>query len=210
MFTSYSKSFNKLTVSLLIAGVFSFFLTSCGSNARNDNRNKIIVSVKDQTMILSEDGEPVKAYKVSTSKFGLGNTHRSMCTPLGKMRIAQKIGGGAPIGAVFKSRMRTGEIIKPNAPGRDPIVSRILWLKGSEYRNRHTYARYIYIHGTPEESTIGHPTSYGCIRMKSRDIIDLYRRVGIGTEVKIVSDHLMKTPEGKKYARAKAASSDGA
>ncbi len=210
MFTTSSPSIQKLTVVSLMAVVFSFFLSSCGSSPRQDTRNKMIVSVKDQTMILSKDGEPVKAYRVSTSKFGVGNTHRSKRTPLGKMRIAKKIGGGAPSGAVFKSRRRTGEILRPNAPGRDPIVSRIMWLKGTEYRNRHTYARYIYIHGTPEEYRIGRPASYGCIRMRSRDVIDLYRRVGVGAEVKIVYDHLYKTKEGKKYVKAKGSFRGGA
>lgn len=160
----------------------------------------MIVSVKDQTMLLTKNGIPVKAYRVSTSKFGIGNTRNSKKTPLGKMEIARKIGGGSRSGTVFKSRRKTGEVLKPNAPGRDPIVTRIMWLKGNEYRNRYTYGRYIYIHGTPEEHTIGRPASYGCIRMKSSDIIDLYRRVGLGAEVKIINGHLYKTREGRKSA----------
>ena len=104
-----------------------------------------------------------------------------------------------PSGAVFKSRRRTGEILRPNAPGRDPIVSRILWLRGKERQNRNTFARYIYIHGTPEERRIGKPVSYGCIRMKSRDVIDLYRRVGVGAEVRIIRGSLFSTYEGRKY-----------
>ncbi len=111
------------------------------------------------------------------------------------MKIARKIGSGAPSGAVFKSRRRTGEVLRPNAPGRDPIVSRILWLQGTEYKNRNAYRRYIYIHGTPEERRIGRPASYGCIRMKSRDVIDLYRRVGVGAEVKIIRESLFRTPQ---------------
>ncbi len=160
----------------------------------------MIVSVKDQTMLLTKNGKAVKAYRISTSKFGLGNTRNSKKTPLGKMEIAKKIGGGARSGTVFKSRRKTGEVLKPNTPGRDPIVTRIMWLKGNEYRNRHTFGRYIYIHGTPEEFNIGKPVSYGCIRMKSHDVIDLYRRVGLGAEVKIVSGHLYKTREGRKSA----------
>lgn len=159
-------------------------LASCGSG--KDTRNKVLISVRDQTMLLTRDGEPIRAYKVSTSKFGLGNQSGSRRTPLGRMEVAEKIGGGAPSGAVFKSRRRTGEILRPNAPGRDPIVTRILWLKGTERRNRDTYRRYIYIHGTPEERRIGRPASYGCIRMKSRDVIDLYRRIGEGAEVRII------------------------
>lgn len=180
----------------LLAGIL---LTSCGTTA--DSSSKMIVSVKDQTMLLTKRGKPVKAYKVSTSKFGLGSRPRSKKTPLGRLAIAKKIGGGAPSGAVFKSRRRTGEILKPNATGRDPIVTRIMWLKGLEYRNRSTFRRYIYIHGTPEEWKIGRPASYGCIRMKSKDVIDLYRRVGVGAQVEILNDYLYRTKEGRQYAQ---------
>ena len=106
-------------------------------------------------------------------------------TPLGALEIAQKIGGGAPSGAVFKDRRPTGEIVPPDAPGRDPIVSRILWLRGREPQNARAYSRYIYIHGTPEERNIGLPVSYGCIRMRSRDVIELFDIVGTGAQVRI-------------------------
>ncbi|GAA5494723.1 hypothetical protein Rhal01_00887 [Rubritalea halochordaticola] len=167
-----------------------------------DSRSKMVVSVKDQTMVLTQDGQPVKAYKVSTSKYGLGDIHRSCRTPLGKMQVVRKIGGGAPSGAVFKSRRRTGEVIRPNAPGRDPIVTRIMWLKGLERCNRHAYERYIYIHGTPEERNIGRPVSYGCIRMTSSDVIDLYSRIGVGAQVEVVRGSLSSTREGREYAKA--------
>ncbi|MBT8036947.1 MAG: L,D-transpeptidase [Verrucomicrobiae bacterium] len=172
-------------------------LTSCG---QGDPRNGVIISVKDQKMLLVHNGAPVKTYGVSTSKFGLGSRRGSLHTPLGRMEVARKIGSGAPSGAVFKSRRRTGEVIKVNAPGRDPIVSRIIWLRGKQSRNRNTYARYIYIHGTPEERNIGHPASYGCIRMKSRDIIDLYRQLAIGSGVNIIRRSLMHTNAGRDYA----------
>jgi lipoprotein-anchoring transpeptidase ErfK/SrfK len=87
---------------------------------------------------------------------------------------------------VFKDRRRTGEIIAPDSPGRDPIVTRILWLRGREAQNGNALARNIYIHGTPEERNIGLPVSYGCIRMRSSDIISLYQIVGWGVEVTIV------------------------
>lgn len=186
------KSLGSSLLLVALGLVSSFMLSSCGSTPSGDTRNKMIVSVKDQTMLLTKDGKPVKTYKISTSKFGLGSTPRSRKTPLGKMRIARKIGGGAPAGAVFKSRRRTGEILRPNAPGRDPIVTRIMWLTGAEYRNRNTFGRYIYIHGTPEEYKIGQRASYGCIRMKSKDVIDLYRRVGVGAEVRVVDDYLFR------------------
>jgi len=187
---------------LLFMGLAALFLSSC---AQMDVSNNVLISVRDQKMIIVKDGEPVKSYPVSTSKFGLGDKPGSMYTPLGTMRIARKIGEGAPSGAVFKSRRRTGEILRPNSPGRDPIVSRIIWLKGMEYKNRNAYRRYIYIHGTPEEWSIGSPASYGCIRMKSRHIIDLYRRVGVGAEVKVIRGSLYRTPvalpEGEFAAR---------
>lgn len=180
-----------------------FFLWSCSSSSLGykDRSHKLLVSVKDQQMLVTKDGVPVRAYAISTSKFGLGSKSGSKRTPLGNLEIAQKIGGGAPSGAVFKSRKRTGEILKPDAPGRDPIVTRILWLTGKDYHNRNTYGRYIYIHGTPEERNIGKPASYGCIRMRSKDVIDLYRRVGVGAKVEIFRDGLTSTPEGKEYVR---------
>jgi len=159
----------------------------------------MVVSVRDQKMLLVRDGKPVKAYPVSTSKFGLGTRRGSKRTPLGKHSVARKIGGGAPSGAVFKSRRRTGEVLRPNTPGRDPIVTRILWLRGMERSNRNTLGRCIYIHGTPEERNIGRPASYGCIRMKSRHVIDLYKRVGVGAEVKIIRGSLNTTRAGRSY-----------
>lgn len=192
------KRFRLLSQILAYQAVL-WLLVSCGSNS--DNR--VIISVKDQKMLLLEDGEPTKIYPVSTSKFGLGSQRGSMRTPLGKMKVARKIGKGAPAGAVFKSRRRTGEILPPNAPGRDPIVTRILWLKGTQHHNRNTYSRYIYIHGTPEERNIGSPVSYGCIRMNSHDIIDLYKRLSEESDVKIIRGSLRSTRVGRSYAQAK-------
>jgi lipoprotein-anchoring transpeptidase ErfK/SrfK len=94
---------------------------------------------------------------------------------------------------VFKSRRPTGEVLKPNAPGRDPIVSRILWLSGTNPYNRNTYRRYIYIHGTPEVNRLGTPASYGCIRMGTRDVVDLYNRVGTGADVYVMRGSLPRS-----------------
>lgn len=172
-------------------------LTGCGSSSfshSGDTRNKMIVSVRDQKMMLVRDGAPVKTYKISTSKFGVGDRPGSNCTPLGRLQVAKKIGDNAPIGSVFKSRRRTGEVLKPNAPGRDPVVTRIMWLTGTEDRNQNTFRRTIYIHGTPEENRLGSPASYGCIRMGSRDVADLYNRIGTGADVFIIRGSI----EGKK------------
>ncbi len=157
-----------------------------------DYKNKMVVSVKDQRMLLVSNGVPVKSYKISTSKSGLGDKPGSYRTPLGQMQVAKKIGHRAPLGSVFKSRRCTGEILKPNAKGRDPIVTRILWLKGMESRNRNAYKRLIYIHGTTEESRLGQPVSFGCIRMSSRDVRDLYNRVGWGADVFVIRDSIQE------------------
>lgn len=136
-------------------------------------------------MLVLERGRPIARYDVSTSKFGLGDRPGSFATPLGQLEVAQKIGAGAPLGMKFKDRRPTGEIVPADAPGRDPVVSRILWLKGLEAQNRSSYRRTIYIHGTAEEAKIGTPASYGCIRMRSRDVIELFQILGVGARVDI-------------------------
>ena len=155
-----------------------------------DPHHEIIVSVKDQRLLLKTDGKPQAIYPVSTSRFGIGDRIGSYATPLGKFLVRMKIGMGQPLGAVFRSRMTTGEILKPNAPGRDPIVTRILWLDGAEAGNQNAFHRGIYIHGTPQEKFLGRPASYGCIRMRSVDVAFLCDRVGTGSVVKIIQDHL--------------------
>lgn len=161
--------------------------TGCGQTPfSKDTHNKLIVSLNDQKLLLVHDGAPVKSYKVSTSKFGIGDRPNSNCTPLGRLQVVKKIGGGTPMGSVFKNRRLTGEVIKPNAPGRDPIVTRILWLRGTEPRNQNAFRRTIYIHGTPEERRLGSPASFGCIRMSSRDVADLYNRIGYNADVFII------------------------
>lgn len=148
-------------------------------------KDGVVVSVRDQKMAVMRRGKVVKTYPVSTSKFGLGDSKGSCRTPLGAHRIAAKIGTGQPKGMVFKSRKPTGECVLPNSPGRDPIVTRIMWLKGVENRNRNAYSRLIYIHGTAEERTIGRPASYGCIRMKSDDVYEAFNLVNTGDPVVI-------------------------
>ena len=167
---------------------FAILVGSCA--APRDTEHHIVVSVHDQKLALLEKGTLVATYPISTSKFGLGDRPGSFGTPLGELEIANKIGDGAPAGTVFKDRRRTGEVVAVNAPGRDPIVTRIIWLRGKEARNAHAFGRDIYIHGTPEERNIGRPASYGCIRMRSVDIINLYSQVGQGAEVTIINPPL--------------------
>ena len=151
---------------------------------------EVVVSVKDQKLGLYESGKLTKEFKVSTSKFGIGDKPGSYCTPLGKAEVIAKIGTGLPAGAVLKSRSWNGEVLKPNAPGRDPIVSRILWLRGLERTNRNAFNRFIYIHGTTEEDRLGSPASYGCIRMGASDVVDLFNSTRIGAKVVITQSRL--------------------
>lgn len=169
------------------------FAPACRSTGKRgpNPRSEIVVSVADQRMgIYDREGNLVRTFDVSTSKFGLGDTPGSYKTPLGLHRVAAKIGCNAPMGAVFKSRRMTGEVLPPDAPGRDPIVTRILWLQGLEPRNRNAYQRYIYIHGTAEERNIGKPVSYGCVRMRSVDVVELYNVVPLGAKVRIIEEPL--------------------
>lgn len=166
----------------------AILLASCA--APRDTEHHIVVSVHDQKLALLEKGNLVATYPISTSKFGLGDRPGSFGTPLGELEVADKIGDGAPPGTVFKDRRRTGELVAVNAPGRDPIVTRIIWLRGREGRNANAYRRDIYIHGTPEERNIGRPASYGCIRMRSIDIVNLYSQVGQGAQVSIINSPL--------------------
>ena len=173
--------------------VIALFIASC---AAPDTRHQIVISARDQKLALLDRGNLMAVYPVSTSKFGLGDWRGSRFTPLGKLQVAEKIGDNAPPGTVFKSRRRTGEVVLANSPGRDPIVTRILWLRGLETQNANAFRRDIYIHGTPEEWKIGSPASYGCIRMRSRDIIQLYSIVGIGAAVTVVNEPLVSAVPG--------------
>jgi lipoprotein-anchoring transpeptidase ErfK/SrfK len=173
--------------------LLALFLASC---AAPDTQHHIVISTRDQKLALLDRGTLMATYPVSTSKFGLGDRPGSRFTPLGQLQIAEKIGDNAPPGAVFKDRRRTGEMVLANSPGRDPIVTRILWLRGLESQNANAFARDIYIHGTPEEWRIGSPASYGCIRMRSSDIVQLYNIVGIGAAVTIVDTSLISAVPG--------------
>ena len=136
-------------------------------------------------------------FPVSTARNGAGELEGSFCTPRGAHRIAQKIGEDAPLFAVFKAREATGEIWTPQLdaaePGRDWILSRILWLDGLEPGKNQggevdSHARYIYIHGTNEEDKIGTPVSHGCIRMRNADVVTLFDQVAVDTRVNIRED----------------------
>jgi hypothetical protein len=171
--------------------------TSAFAAAPLDTSNELIISVRDQKLVLLRNGAKVATYPVSTSMFGLGDARGRMTTPLGYLAVEKKIGDNVPVGAVFHKRRLTGEVLEPNAPGRDPITTRIIWLRGLEAQNAHAYQRCIYIHGTPEEKKIGRPASYGCIRMKSKDVAELYDQLPVGALVQIIPDRLPKTEKAK-------------
>lgn len=149
------------------------------------NTPEVLINVDEQELKIVKEGQEIAKYKISTSKFGLGDEMRSYKTPIGQFEVCEKSGANLPPGAVLKRGRPTGEVLQPNAPGRDPIVTRIIRLKGLEEKNRHARLRGIFIHGTPEESRLGQPVSWGCIRMRSRDVIELYKIVKVGTRVVI-------------------------
>jgi len=144
--------------------------------------------------LLADDGKELERYPVSTSRNGAGEREGSFQTPRGEHIVRAKIGSGQPLNTVFRGRRPTGEIWTPELgerfPGRDWILTRILWLSGREVgKNRlgdvDTMRRYIYIHGSPDTVTMGTPGSIGCIRMRNADIIELFERVPTGTSVRI-------------------------
>lgn len=142
------------------------------------------ISIRDQRLDLLSGDEVLASYPVSTSRFGLGSEEGSFKTPLGRFRIAEKIGAGMPIGTVFRGRVR----LAPDDPlpqTEDLITTRILWLDGLEQHNANTRARFIYIHGTKHEEEIGQPASHGCVRMRNVDIADLFDRIPVAAEVRI-------------------------
>ena len=145
----------------------------------------ISISIKDQILSFKD-----KTYSISSAANGLGEEEGLFCTPTGKFKIASMIGDGLESGAVLVARVPTGEIYSPKLkqqhPDRDWILTRILWLDGLEVHNKNTKKRYIYIHGAPDEATMGVPSSKGCIRLRNQDIIELFERVKIGEDVVIM------------------------
>lgn len=142
------------------------------------------VSVSGQTLELWRDGALARAYPISTSAVGTGTEPGSLRTPTGRFRVCERYGDGAPAGAVFRSRIPTGEIAAQGGD-RDLVLTRILWLDGVEPHNVNTRERYIYIHGTNQEALLGQPASAGCIRMRNADVIELFDLVRPDTPVVI-------------------------
>ncbi|MCG6897060.1 MAG: L,D-transpeptidase [Thiocapsa sp.] len=159
------------------------------------HKRHILIDIDRQTLSLCEGAERLAVYPVSTALNGVGECHGSGCTPRGLHRVRMRIGEGCPPGTVFRGRRPTGEIydaaLAAACPGRDWILTRILWLTGCEPgRNRggrlDTLRRFIYIHGCPDSEPMGIPRSHGCIRMHSRELIELFDRTPLGTPVMLI------------------------
>jgi lipoprotein-anchoring transpeptidase ErfK/SrfK len=156
---------------------------------------RININIKSQRLdLLDDNGNLIKRYSISSAKNGVGELNGSFCTPRGRHIIRAKIGAGLPLHAVFVERRPTGEVYTPelagSSPGRDWILTRILWLSGCERGyNRmgrvDTMRRAIYIHGSPDTAEMGKPGSAGCIRMRNRDIVELFDLVPNHTLVEI-------------------------
>lgn len=156
---------------------------------------KIEIDVPTQTLcLLDEAGNVVRSYTVSTAKNGTGEANGSFRTPRGRHIVRAKIGAGQPAGTVFRGRRPTGEIWTPELgaahPGRDWMLTRILWLSGCEpgfnrLGNVDTMRRYIYIHGAPDSAPMGEPGSIGCVRMRNADVTELFELVPCYTQVVI-------------------------
>ena len=139
-----------------------------------------------QRLEVLREGQVHKSYAISTSRFGLGFEHGSNKTPLGRFVVGEKIGAGAALGAVFRSRQPTGELASQGGE-EDLILTRILWLAGLDEANANTRERYIYIHGTNQEELLGTPASHGCVRMSNADIKEFFDETPEGTVVEIVA-----------------------
>ena len=197
----------------IIAFMLSLFITSCSVITEKPSINKVLESLKtisldykdldlliavnisSQELFLLNRGNIEQVYNISTSTYGTGSKENSFKTPLGKHKISEKIGQGLPRGAILKARKWTGAIANiinnPIDTEFDVVTSRILWLEGLEEGKNFgpgvdSKSRYIYIHGTAEEGLIGKPASDGCVRMYNNDVISLFDKVSIDTEVWII------------------------
>ena len=193
-FYSASSMFRKSHLLSLITLACSLLQVACQTQVytagpdtppRAVIRDGVAITLRDQKLTVIRNGQKVKDYDISSSKFGIGGKTGSHYTPTGIHAVTKKVGDGQPKGMVFKGCRPTGEVVPVDAAGRDPIVTRVIQIAGLEQFNKNSHSRRIYIHGTPEERKIGRPASYGCIRMRSNDVLDLYPRVYRGMPVVI-------------------------
>lgn len=169
------------------------FLSACEKHSITLTPFVLVVSIADQTVSLFEQNKFVKKMSCSTSRFGIGQIEGSNQTPLGLHRIAEKIGAGESAGTVFKARKVVGHISQPEFAGAK-ITTRIFWLDGLEPGLNHggnvdSHARYIYIHGTADQASIGQPASCGCVHLADADILPLFDLLPSGTLVWICESH---------------------
>ena len=165
----------------------SNFWVACEKNEITPTQFILAVNIAEQSVLLFEQNKFAKKYSCSTSRFGIGQTEGSNCTPPGLHRVAEKIGADAPAGTVFKSRKVVGHTSQPEF-AHAKITTRILWLEGLEPGfnrggNVDSHNRYIYIHGTADQTSIGKPTSCGCIHLADADLIPLFEKLPVGTLV---------------------------
>lgn len=156
----------------------------------------ILIDLKTQRLIFKKGEKSESVFPISSAAAGIGMEPGSNKTPVGRFRIAQKVGAGAPIGTVFRGRVPvglwSGEGLGDFLGDNDLITSRILWLEGLDEANANTFDRYIYIHGTNHEDKLGAPCSLGCIRMSNEDVIRLFDMTEEGDPV-VISDSLVSS-----------------
>lgn len=156
------------------------------------SKYRLLVDSKNQIAQIWENGSLRKEYRIPTASNGIGCAEGSFCTPIGRLRVAKKIGDGLQVGAVLKSRVPTGEIwsADPQNPmhntPEDLVLTRLLWLEGAEAVNANTINRFIYLHGTNQENLLGIPASHGCIRFSNKDIIEVYDLLEEGSDVEVI------------------------
>jgi hypothetical protein len=182
---------NRKLAAVFVSCLSTFLPGALPAASAQDLGPEILISAHDQELAIVKDGRVLEKFRVSTSKYGLGDDFGSYRTPIGTLWVCNKIGDNLPLGAVIRHRSATGEVLRPNAPGRDPIVTRVLWLKGLNGETQNAYARCIYIHGTAEERLIGKAASFGCIRMRSKDVVKIFDTAQIGTHV-VISEQPLK------------------
>jgi GrpB-like predicted nucleotidyltransferase (UPF0157 family) len=149
---------------------------------------RLTVNSQTQRAELWDGDRLIKSYAVSTALNGPGCQEGSFCTPTGKLRVASKIGAGLPLGGIIRARVPTGEVWREGANfgAEDLVLTRLLWLEGTEAHNANTFKRYIYLHGTNHESLLGQPASHGCIRFGNKDIIEVFDHMQAGNEVEVI------------------------
>ena len=190
------KTLRPLIVISLLACIFS---TRAPAQEVVPESLELLISVADQRLVFLREGEIIAKYRVSTSRFGIGDSFGSYKTPVGQFKVCDKVGEALASGTVIKHRVATAEVLPVNAAGRDPIVTRVIWLEGLEEQNRNAKARGIYIHGTTEENKLGNPVSWGCIRMRSSDVTEIFDHAPVGMRVSIIAG---KLPKLHKYVPA--------